>query len=70
MKNTHSGISKAVSALKTERRLLLSGTPVQNDLDEFYAVVRKKKTNEKKVTREKKTKKGGGEEERARGKRI
>jgi SNF2 family DNA or RNA helicase len=27
------------SACKAKRRILLSGTPIQNDLDELYAVV-------------------------------
>ena len=29
----------ALSALQTRRRVLLSGTPIQNDLDEFYSMV-------------------------------
>lgn len=27
------------SACKAQRRVILSGTPIQNDLDELYAVV-------------------------------
>jgi len=39
LKNVKSGISIAVSKFRTKRRLLLSGTPIQNNLDEFYAIV-------------------------------
>jgi hypothetical protein len=31
-------ITQAVASLVTKRRLLISGTPIQNDLTEFYAV--------------------------------
>ena len=31
--------AQALGALSTRRRILLSGTPIQNDLDEFYSMV-------------------------------
>jgi DNA repair and recombination protein RAD54B len=31
--------SSLYSACKAQRRVILSGTPIQNDLDELYAVV-------------------------------
>ncbi|KAK4944917.1 helicase [Elasticomyces elasticus] len=31
--------AKAIEALNTRRRIILSGTPIQNDLSEFYAMV-------------------------------
>jgi hypothetical protein len=31
-------ITQAVASLVTKRRLLISGTPIQNDLTEFFAV--------------------------------
>jgi DNA repair and recombination RAD54-like protein len=39
LKNGQSGISGAVSQLRTPRKLLLTGTPVQNNLDEFFALI-------------------------------
>ncbi|ETO16802.1 DNA repair and recombination protein RAD54, partial [Reticulomyxa filosa] len=39
LKNYKSGVFKAVSQVKTERRLLLSGTPIQNNLIEMYSLV-------------------------------
>ncbi|MES1914023.1 MAG: hypothetical protein MHM6MM_006157 [Cercozoa sp. M6MM] len=39
LKNANSGLSRAVNSLDTKRRLLLSGTPIQNDLDEFFSLV-------------------------------
>ncbi|GMH39369.1 hypothetical protein BSKO_07267 [Bryopsis sp. KO-2023] len=39
LKNSESQISKAVSASPIKFRLLLTGTPIQNDLSEFYAMV-------------------------------
>jgi len=39
LKNTEAGITKCVNQLKCDKRLLLTGTPIQNNLDEFYAVV-------------------------------
>ncbi|KAJ3159568.1 DNA repair and recombination protein rad54b [Geranomyces michiganensis] len=32
-------VSKAISALPVKRRIILTGTPLQNDLGEFYAMV-------------------------------
>ncbi len=39
IKNVTAQISKALSQVKTRRRVLLTGTPLQNDLKEFYAMV-------------------------------
>jgi len=30
----------AIAALPTKKRIFLSGTPIQNALDEFYSMVR------------------------------
>jgi DNA repair and recombination protein RAD54B len=38
-KNVTAQISKALAQVKTRRRVLLTGTPLQNDLKEFYAMV-------------------------------
>lgn len=39
LKNDKTATAQALDRLRTPRRVLLSGTPVQNDLDEFYAMV-------------------------------
>ena len=39
LKNKDTKTAVALSALSTRRRILLSGTPIQNDLDEFYSMV-------------------------------
>lgn len=39
LKNDKTKTSLAISQLPAKRRLLLSGTPIQNDLDEFFALV-------------------------------
>merc|ERR1719201_1240801 len=39
LKNPQSGTSMALASLKCTRRVLLTGTPMQNDLDEFFAMV-------------------------------
>ncbi|GBG28207.1 DNA repair protein, putative [Hondaea fermentalgiana] len=39
LKNDQTQTSKALDLLHTRRRVLLSGTPMQNDLEEFYAMV-------------------------------
>jgi SNF2 family DNA or RNA helicase len=39
IKNVTAQISKALALVKTRRRVLLTGTPLQNDLKEFYAMV-------------------------------
>ncbi|OQR83876.1 DNA repair and recombination protein RAD54 [Achlya hypogyna] len=39
LKNANSQINQALNALPCKRRVLLSGTPMQNDLEEFYAMV-------------------------------
>lgn len=39
LKNGESLISKALDGLSCKRRVLLSGTPMQNDLEEFYSMV-------------------------------
>eukprot|EP00775_Hariotina_reticulata_P005925 gene5925-6165_t len=38
LKNSDAQITQAVAGLPSRRRLLMSGTPIQNDLSEFYAV--------------------------------
>ena len=39
LKNAEIKTTKAVSSLPGKRRVILSGTPIQNNLDEFYAMV-------------------------------
>lgn len=39
LKNAQIKTSQAVQLLKTPRRIILSGTPIQNDLMELYAMV-------------------------------
>ncbi|XP_063697566.1 transcriptional regulator ATRX-like [Culicoides brevitarsis] len=39
IKNSKSGISKAVSQITTKRRIILTGTPIQNNLNEYYCMV-------------------------------
>eukprot|EP01105_Mastigella_eilhardi_P027712 TRINITY_DN8706_c0_g1_i1.p1 TRINITY_DN8706_c0_g1~~TRINITY_DN8706_c0_g1_i1.p1 ORF type:complete len:893 (-),score=240.89 TRINITY_DN8706_c0_g1_i1:49-2727(-) len=39
LKNAKIKTSQAVSGVPTLRRIILSGTPIQNDLEEFYAMV-------------------------------
>ncbi|KAJ3180474.1 helicase [Geranomyces variabilis] len=39
LKNAQMQVSKAISALPVKRRIILTGTPLQNDLGEFYAMV-------------------------------
>eukprot|EP00924_Labyrinthula_sp_SR-Ha-C_P003459 maker-scaffold_15-snap-gene-10.75-mRNA-1 protein AED:0.08 eAED:0.10 QI:0/0/0/1/1/1/2/0/893 len=39
LKNGESKISKALNTIETKRRLLLTGTPIQNELEEFYSLV-------------------------------
>lgn len=39
LKNDRTKTSVAITQLPAKRRLLLSGTPIQNDLDEFFALV-------------------------------
>ena len=39
LKNEATGTNQALSSLPCRRRVLLSGTPMQNNLDEFYAMV-------------------------------
>eukprot|EP01119_Soliformovum_irregulare_P006693 TRINITY_DN1899_c0_g1_i2.p1 TRINITY_DN1899_c0_g1~~TRINITY_DN1899_c0_g1_i2.p1 ORF type:complete len:857 (+),score=246.36 TRINITY_DN1899_c0_g1_i2:279-2573(+) len=38
LKNSTVKTSKAISSLETARRIILSGTPIQNDLDEFFSM--------------------------------
>ena len=39
LKNASSKTAMALAALKTRRRVLLSGTPIQNDLGEFFTMI-------------------------------
>uniref|UniRef100_A0A673M166 RAD54 homolog B n=1 Tax=Sinocyclocheilus rhinocerous TaxID=307959 RepID=A0A673M166_9TELE len=39
LKNSNIKTSGALTALSCERRLILTGTPVQNDLQEFYSII-------------------------------
>ncbi|XP_072250422.1 DNA repair and recombination protein RAD54B isoform X1 [Leuresthes tenuis] len=39
LKNSSIKTSSALSSLSCERRVILTGTPVQNDLQEFYAII-------------------------------
>jgi DNA repair and recombination RAD54-like protein len=39
LKNADTATTQALASLATRRRILLSGTPMQNDLEEFYAMV-------------------------------
>ncbi|KAH9603099.1 hypothetical protein KSS87_010374, partial [Heliosperma pusillum] len=39
LKNDQTITNKALASLECKRRVLLSGTPMQNDLEEFYAMV-------------------------------
>ncbi|KYR01271.1 SNF2-related domain-containing protein [Tieghemostelium lacteum] len=39
LKNAEIKTTKAVASIPTTRRVILSGTPIQNDLTEFYAMV-------------------------------
>ncbi|KAK9750001.1 hypothetical protein RND81_02G165200 [Saponaria officinalis] len=39
LKNDQTMTNKALASLSCKRRILLSGTPMQNDLEEFYAMV-------------------------------
>jgi SNF2 family DNA or RNA helicase len=39
LKNANIKASQALNSLKTRRRVILSGTPIQNDLEEFHAMV-------------------------------
>ena len=39
MKNSENQTYQALSGLRAERRVLLSGTPIQNDLLEYYSLV-------------------------------
>ncbi|XP_014089713.3 transcriptional regulator ATRX [Bactrocera oleae] len=39
IKNSKSAISLAVSQIKTQKRIVLTGTPIQNNLKEYYSMV-------------------------------
>ena len=39
LKNANAGISKALNKVRTKRRIILTGTPLQNNLKEYYYMV-------------------------------
>lgn len=39
IKNRKIKTAKALNALRTKRRVILTGTPIQNSLDEFFTLV-------------------------------
>lgn len=39
LKTAHNKAAAAIKTLSTERRIILTGTPIQNDLSEFYTMV-------------------------------
>ena len=39
IKNQTSAINRAITQIETKRRIILTGTPVQNNLNEYYAMV-------------------------------
>ncbi|EGC33642.1 hypothetical protein DICPUDRAFT_36354 [Dictyostelium purpureum] len=39
LKNSNSKTTQAINSVKAERKILLTGTPIQNDLVEFYSMV-------------------------------
>lgn len=39
LKSANNKAAQAIKTLKTTRRIILSGTPIQNDLGEFYVMI-------------------------------
>nr|CDS32134.1 Transcriptional regulator ATRX [Hymenolepis microstoma] len=45
LKNSKTGVTKAINSLKTPKRIILTGTPLQNNLSEYWTMVNFVKPN-------------------------